>query len=140
MNDYDDIINLPHYVSSKRIPMSLENRSAQFAPFSALSGYSESIKETSRLTEKKVEISEDKKIVLNNKLQLLNDNIKNNIEVNFTYFNKDKNKSGGKYITKKGIIKKIDLFEGNITLTDKTKIPINDIIDISSNLFKNIYE
>lgn len=43
MPNYDDIINLPHHVSKKRKPMSLKNRSAQFAPFSALKGYQEKI-------------------------------------------------------------------------------------------------
>lgn len=49
MNDkqkYDDIINLEHHVSTKHEQMSLENRAAQFAPFAALDGYSEAIKET----------------------------------------------------------------------------------------------
>ena len=45
MPNYDDIINLPHHVSQKRKPMSLKNRSAQFAPFSALKGYQEKINE-----------------------------------------------------------------------------------------------
>ena len=45
MPNYDDIINLPHHVSKKSKPMSLKNRSAQFAPFSALKGYQEKINE-----------------------------------------------------------------------------------------------
>lgn len=49
---YDDIINLPHHISKKYPQMSLENRSAQFAPFSALTGYEEEIKEISRIHDK----------------------------------------------------------------------------------------
>lgn len=45
---YNDIINLPHHISEKHERMSLEERSAQFAPFSALTGYDEVIKETAR--------------------------------------------------------------------------------------------
>lgn len=54
---YDDIINLPHYESKKHPRMSLEARSAQFAPFAALTGYDEVIKETTRLSEEKAENS-----------------------------------------------------------------------------------
>ena len=57
-NNYDDIINLPHYVSKKRPQMSMEARSAQFAPFAALSGYDEQVKETARLTDKKIELED----------------------------------------------------------------------------------
>lgn len=45
---YDDIINLPHHVSSTRKPMPMENRAAQFAPFAALSGHEEAIEDTRR--------------------------------------------------------------------------------------------
>ena len=65
--DYDDIINLPHYISKKHPQMSIEARSAQFAPFSALTGYDEAIKETARLTDKRIEIDDGLKIILNNK-------------------------------------------------------------------------
>lgn len=54
---YDDIINLPHHESKKHPRMSLEARSAQFAPFAALTGYDEVIKETTRLSEEKAENS-----------------------------------------------------------------------------------
>ena len=50
MNDnYDDIIDLPHHVSKHHPPMSMENRAAQFAPFSALPGYEDAIEESTRL-------------------------------------------------------------------------------------------
>lgn len=43
---YDDIINLEHHVSKKHKQMSLESRSAQFAPFSALTGYGDAFEDT----------------------------------------------------------------------------------------------
>jgi len=52
-NKYDDIINLPHHVSTKHPQMSLEARSAQFAPFAALTGYDEMIQKTVRITSEK---------------------------------------------------------------------------------------
>lgn len=54
MHNYDDIINMPHHVSKKRKPMSLKNRSAQFAPFSALKGYQEKINEITKLNNEKL--------------------------------------------------------------------------------------
>ncbi|MBO4661815.1 MAG: hypothetical protein J5630_03845 [Bacteroidaceae bacterium] len=45
---YADIINLPHHVSARHPQMSMYQRAAQFAPFAALSGHSEAIRETAR--------------------------------------------------------------------------------------------
>lgn len=136
--NYDDIINLPHYISKKHPQMSIEARSAQFAPFSALTGYDDAIKETARITDKRIEIDEGLKFILNNKLQYILDNIKFNPEITFTYFIYDNKKTGGKYIEKTGIVKKIDVVEQYVMLKDKTKIPILEIINITGNLFNSI--
>jgi len=48
---YDDIINLPHHVSTSHPHMSTLDRAAQFSPFSALTGYGAAVKETARLTD-----------------------------------------------------------------------------------------
>ncbi len=53
--NYDDIINLPHYVSEKHPRMSMINRAAQFSPFAALTGHGEAIDETARLAEQEAE-------------------------------------------------------------------------------------
>ncbi len=45
---YDDIINLPRHISKKHPQMSLYARSAQFAPFAALTGYEDVIKDTEK--------------------------------------------------------------------------------------------
>ena len=52
MDNYDYIINLPHHVSKRHPQMSMWNRAAQFAPFAALTGYEESIKESAEENEK----------------------------------------------------------------------------------------
>ena len=136
--NYDDIINLPHYVSKKRPQMSIEDRSAQFAPFAALTGYDEKVKETARLTDRKIELEDGQKEILNNKLLYILENIEEKPEITFTYFIKDTKKSGGKYIEKTGIARKIDMVEQYIQLIDKSKIYIDDIIDIETDLFNNI--
>ena len=131
MNKYKDIINLPHHVSKNHPRMSLNNRSAQFAPFSALTGYSEKIKETARITDKKIELDEGLKTVINNRLQIIKENSKSMPQVTITYFIKDPRKSGGSYKTIITNIKKIDEINKTITLKKKKKINIDDIINIS---------
>ena len=131
MNNYEDIINMPHHVSTKHPQMSLENRAAQFAPFAALTGYNDIIKETSRLTDMKLELSEEMKDIINDKLNFLNEKIKSKPIATITYFIKDKVKEGGSYITVTSNIKQIDLVNKYIILTNKKKISINDIIGIS---------
>lgn len=108
MNKYEDIINLPHHVSKTRKPMSLYNRAAQFAPFAALTGYDDAIKETSRITEQRIELSEELKNMLNQKIKLISENIKLQPKVSITYFVPDNKKSGGVYKTISGNVRRID--------------------------------
>lgn len=136
-DNYQDIINLPHHVSKKRQKMPISDRAAQFAPFAALTGYEENIKEATRLTDARIEIDEEKKLILNDKLQIILNNIKNEPTITFTYFIYDNKKSGGKYIDITNKVKKINITDGYITLIDKTKIPIEEIIDINGDIFKD---
>lgn len=136
--NYDDIINLPHHVSKKKPQMSIEQRSAQFAPFAALTGYDDAVKETARRTDRRIELEERQKEILNNKLLYVLENIDSKPEITFTYFAPDNKKSGGKYIDKTGIVRKIDMIEQYIQFIDKSKININDIIKIKSELFIEI--
>lgn len=55
MENYNDIINLPHHESKKHPRMSLEERAAQFAPFAALTGYGDAVKETVKINEEENE-------------------------------------------------------------------------------------
>ena len=136
-DNYQDIINLPHYVSKKRQQMPISDRAAQFAPFAALTGYEENIKEATRLTDTRIEIDEERKLILNDKLQIILNNIKDEPTITFTYFIYDDKKSGGKYINITNQVKKINITDGYIILIDKTKIPIEEIIDINGDIFKN---
>lgn len=131
MNKYNDIINIPHY-EPKHPRMSIQTRVAEFAPFAALTGYSDEIKESARITDKRIEIDDNLKEIINTKLNFIQKNIDKNYDILFTYFTPDKRKEGGKYIDKLGQVKKIDLYEKIVVLTDKTKIPINEIIGIYS--------
>ena len=136
---YDDIINLTNHISQKHPQMSLYARSAQFAPFAALTGYEDAIKQTSRETSEKIDIDDELKSILDSKLQIIMEQIKNKPEISITYFIPDLKKNGGSYITVTGIVKKIDLYNQHIYLANDTEIPINDIINISGEIFK-MYE
>ena len=70
--DYDDIIDLPHHVSTTRPQMSRLDRAAQFAPFAALTGYGAAIKETARLTDERAELGEYELMELNAGIALRN--------------------------------------------------------------------
>ena len=58
MNEYDDIIDLPR-PKSKHEPMPMSDRAAQFSPFAALTGYGDAIDETARLTDERIELSDN---------------------------------------------------------------------------------
>lgn len=132
--DYSDIINLPHHQSKTRPHMSNYNRAAQFAPFAALTGHSEAIDETARLTDSKIELDEYQKVELNDKLLFLV-NSENKEDVFITYFVPDDKKSGGAYITKMGIVAKIREYEKDVVFEDGTEVPIDDIVAIEGNQF-----
>ncbi|SDO61128.1 hypothetical protein SAMN04487900_1368 [Prevotella communis] len=59
MDNYDDIINLPHYEPKHHPRMSMWNRAAQFAPFAALTGYDDAIKESGRFVENQTNMADD---------------------------------------------------------------------------------
>lgn len=132
---YDDIINLLHYVSRKYPRMSLEERSAQFAPFSALTGYADAIKETERVTDRRKDIDESLRSILDSKLQLIHEYIDMKPNITFTYFVPDLKKDGGKYVTVTKSVKKIDNYKNIIILEDMTVIPILEIVDIKGEIF-----
>lgn len=130
MNNYDDIINLPHHVSVKHPRLSKEQRAAQFAPFAALTGYGDAIKETARITEDRIEIDEEEKKKIDNKIIELKSKINNKPKVTITFFIPDIKKSGGEYVTIIGNLRRIDEYNKLLILEDKKKIPIEEIIEI----------
>lgn len=135
---YDDIINLPHHVSKTRKPMPMEERAAQFAPFAALTGYGDEVKETVRLVDNEIVLDEEMKVFLDEKMSILAEHIKECPEVSVTYFIPDCKKKGGKYETISGNLRMIDSTHQLLIFTDKTKIEITKIIELRSNLFKDM--
>lgn len=121
---YKDIINLPHHISKRHPRLSLKQRAAQFSPFAALTGYEEATDETSRLTDEKIELSEEDAKELNRKLQNLSG------KVAITYFVKDEKKLGGAYITINGEVRRTDDVQRILVMRDGAKINVDDIVNI----------
>ena len=132
---YEDIIDMPRPKSKNKKPMSLTERAAQFSPFAALSGHNEELRETARLSSDKIELDEMEKELLSVKLKTLESRLHEQINISICYFIKDPKKEGGKYITIDGTIKQIDMINQLIILTDKTKIPMDNVIEINSSIF-----
>jgi hypothetical protein len=136
VNDYDDIIHLPHHQSTKHPQMSPADRAAQFSPFAALTGYHAAVQEAGRLTDRKVDLTEDEKAALDEKIRLLLDRLGEQPEIAVTYFLPDLKKDGGSYQTVSGQLKKVDFVERILVFAEETAIPMDDVVDIESPLFQ----
>ena len=132
---YDHIMHLPNPEPTVRPRMAMEKRAAQFAPFAALTGYEESVAEEARLTEEKLELSEDMIDMIDARLAVIEQHIKEQPNIAVTYFLPDNKKAGGRYVTVSGNIRKLDGVEHVMVLSDKTRIPIEDIRYIDGGLF-----
>ena len=128
---YDDIIHLPHHTSPRHPRMSMRDRAAQFAPFSALTGYGDTIDETARLTDGKITLTEDAKALLDMKQRLLLERIHTCPEITVTYFVPDPRKSGGAYRTLTGRLKRIDESEKVLVFTNGSRVKIEDVLSIT---------
>lgn len=126
MGKYDDIIDLPHPTSERHPRMPMANRAAQFSAFRALTGYEDAVEETARLTDSKIELTEEEKSHLDAKLQLLVPGADSTI----TFFQPDSRKEGGAYLMVTGKIKKIDSLVPEVVLTDGRRIPVDCILDV----------
>ncbi len=132
MSKYDDILYLPHHQSKVHPHMPREDRAAQFAPFAALTGYDDQIRETARLTDSRIELEENSKERLNDIMQYIQRHLEDQPQAVITYFVEDERKEGGRYITEHVQIKKIDLLQRRIITADKEMIPMDDILDIQT--------
>ncbi|MDE5858845.1 MAG: hypothetical protein K2H23_00400 [Oscillospiraceae bacterium] len=130
MGRYDDMLNMPHHVSSTRTHMSMHDRAAQFSPFAALVGYDDAVKETSRLTNEKQELTADKIADLNQKIAFLIEHADERPEITIEYFIPDEKKTGGKYVTLSGNFRRIDVYNHNMVFASGEEIPLNDIFAI----------
>lgn len=132
MGKYDDILHLPHHVSPTRKRMTMAERAAQFSPFAALVGYEDAVRETGRVVEQKIELSEDEKAALDRKQQIILAALERGEqpEVTVTYFQQDGKKSGGVYVSVSGVVKKVDKIGKQIVLTDSRMISFDNLLKL----------
>lgn len=135
---YEDIVNLPPHISKKHPQPSMMDRAARFAPFAAITGYEEMVLEEARVTEERVDLDEGALSLLNEKLNMIQEFLDEEPEVTITYFEPDKKKSGGAYVSITGVVKRIDEYEHLVILADGKKILIEDIYAIESDLFYSL--
>ena len=140
MNDtyhrnFEDIITLPHHISPTRPQMRRIDRAAQFAPFAALTGYDASIQETARLTQPRIELSEDQKAELDRRQELLSATHSPQLQV--TYFVPDQRKDGGRYVTHTGTLKRMIPEQRVLLMEDGTVIGLDDVLELGGPLFQD---
>ena len=135
---YEDIVNLPRHISKVHPQATMADRAARFSPFAAISGYEDMVKEAARVTEERIDITDATKELLNEKLNMIVEFLDEEPEVTITYFEPDKKKDGGAYISITGTVKKIDEYERIVLMTDEKKIKIDEIYAIESDLFYSL--
>ena len=137
---YDNMLHLPHHTSVKHPRMSMLDRAAQFSPFAALTGYDAAVRETARLTDRRIELDEEAKALLDQRLRLLADALADRPVVSITYFLPDRRKEGGAYVTVTGAVKKLDLFQHLLVMDTGEDIPIEEILSVDGDLFSEFQD
>ena len=145
-NPYADILTLPHHKAANRPHMSMHDRAAQFSPFAALTGFDGVIAETGRMTEKKIELSDSEKLLLDQKLTLIDDVIQDGYHPMITavYFVPDAKKDGGSYQEYTGKVRQLDPVERKLVFLAANErsagknISIDDILEIHGDLVDDI--
>ena len=112
---------------SKYPKMSMSDRAAQFAPFAALTGHKEAVIEQGRITQEKRVLSNEEKLEINEKIIEM---VSLKSKCRITYFEKDKTKSGGKYIQNVLSFKRLDELNKTLFFKENIQIQIDDIVDI----------
>lgn len=139
MGKYDNIIDMSRPAPPNGHPrMSIHDRAAQFAGFRALVGHDALLDETARYVDKKIELDESEKEELDKKILKILVNVGTCPPVTIRYFEQDSLKDGGKYISYKGLIEKINWIRKEIAFYQGPTVKVDDIIGIDGDFFNNI--
>lgn len=126
-DSYAAIRALSRPISRRHPPMARSARAAQFAPFSALTGYEDVIAEAERLTEQRLSLDEDTLERLNQQLNWLINHAREHPQLHLRFFVADEKKAGGAYIEEIGVLKKVDLFHRLLMLQSGLCVSLDDI-------------
>ena len=132
IHEYDDIISLPRPASARHAPMPPDKRAAQFAPFAALTGYEDIVRETARLTDEAPQLDDDEKARINAALSFLSalTEAGEAPEIELAFFRRDERKSGGKVVAARGRLRRVDPDAGKLFLDGFGAVSIGDLIDV----------
>lgn len=130
MGKFDDIVNREYVKSTKRKHMTMVERAAQFGAFRAVVGHEDALHETARLTDKRIELDECAKAIIDEKLRYAVDNPDEAVTI--TFFVPDEKKSGGSYLRKTGCVVRFLEYERILVLNDGMQIRIDDIVEIET--------
>ena len=127
-SEFEDIIDHPHHISERHIPMPMKNRAAQFAPFAALTGFDSDIAEEGRLTDEIIEMTEDTAGKLDEAFQKMLSQERPDVIISF--FRPDDKKAGGSYEEYRGIFRFYDAENNLLKFTDGMMIDAHMIYRI----------
>lgn len=129
MSGYDDIVGLGR-PRSRRPPMPLADRAAQFSPFAALSGHEAAVAEASRSTEARLALSDDQKDGIDRALIVLRERLPLEPAVRVIHFVADERKEGGAYRTVEGRLARIDDYRELLVLADGLAVALEDVVSL----------
>lgn len=134
-HEYDDIINLPHPISKRHPQMPMRDRAAQFAPFAALNGHGDAIKETARETDEFRGADESETTELDQKMNLLLTHTEEQPIITVTYFKPDLKKEGGSIENITDHLTKFQEYEQELIFRGGAEIPLKSILHMEGEIF-----
>lgn len=130
MRSYDDIIDLPHHTSDSRPHMAMADRAAQFAPFSALSGYDDAIVETARRTDSRPLPGEDELAAMDAQFARILPKLGERPKIALSYFVPDPKKEGGQIVERVAALVKVDAAKRLLVFSDGLTVAMSDVLSL----------
>ena len=128
-NRYEDLLYLPHPTSRRHPRMSMQERAAQFSPFAALRGYGAAIRRAGQPVTERIEPDEETRQLLERRQRRLLGCQKEHPFIEVLCFGQD----GCQTIC--GNFQRIDEYQRLLMLTDRTAIPLDEILSIEGAVF-----